>query len=83
MAGAGAWLLASANHTPRPPHRCRCGSSFEVAVVSGKFTGLRLLARHKLVNAALQEVMPAIHALSIKRVWTPEQAAAADAPTAS
>lgn len=54
-----------------------CGQSFEVAVVSPQFEGKRLLERHKLVNAALAEEMKSIHALSIKKCWTPQQAAEA------
>lgn len=50
-----------------------CGSAFTVAVVSPKFEGLKLLDRHKLVNSALEEELKAIHALSIKRCWTPAQ----------
>mmetsp|Transcript_34936 Transcript_34936/g.82856 ORF Transcript_34936/g.82856 Transcript_34936/m.82856 type:complete len:86 (+) Transcript_34936:105-362(+) len=53
-----------------------CGSSFDVAVVSSKFEGKPLIARHRLVNDALKEEMPSIHALSIKKAITPEQHAA-------
>ncbi|KAK9807727.1 hypothetical protein WJX72_007244 [[Myrmecia] bisecta] len=52
-----------------------CGASFEVAVVSDQFEGKKLLDRHKLVNAALAEEMKSIHALSIKKCWTPAQQA--------
>ncbi|RMZ52290.1 hypothetical protein APUTEX25_001680 [Auxenochlorella protothecoides] len=55
----------------------RCGTGFEVQVVAQAFEGKRLLERHKLVNAALKDIMPNIHALSITRAWTPQQAAAA------
>lgn len=52
-----------------------------MAVVSPAFEGKRLLDRHKLVNAAVGGLMQDIHAFSIKRAWTPEQAAkAASAP---
>lgn len=54
-----------------------CGSSFTVAVVSDQFEGKKLLDRHKLVNAALKEELKDIHALSIKKCWTPDQQAAA------
>ncbi|KAL6784658.1 hypothetical protein ACKKBG_A02685 [Auxenochlorella protothecoides x Auxenochlorella symbiontica] len=54
-----------------------CGTGFEVQVVAQAFEGKRLLERHKLVNAALKDIMPNIHALSITRAWTPQQAAAA------
>lgn len=50
-----------------------CGTSFEVAVVSPQFDGKRLLERHRMVNAALKDLMQDIHALSIKRAWTPAQ----------
>lgn len=51
----------------------KCGTSFEVRVVSAAFAGKRLLERHKLVNAALADLMPSIHALSIKKCKTPEE----------
>lgn len=51
----------------------RCGASFTIEVVSEKFEGKRLLERHRLVNAALEEEMKQIHALSIKKALTPEQ----------
>ncbi|XP_020585277.1 protein BOLA2 [Phalaenopsis equestris] len=50
-----------------------CGASFDVEVVSEKFEGKRLLERHRLVNAALAEQMPHIHALSIKKALVPSQ----------
>ncbi|XP_030543817.1 protein BOLA2 isoform X1 [Rhodamnia argentea] len=50
-----------------------CGASFSVEIVSEQFEGKRLLERHRLVNAALQEEMKQIHALSIKIAMTPEQ----------
>lgn len=51
----------------------RCGASFEVEVVSEKFEGKRLLERHRMVNAALVELMQSIHALSIKKALAPSQ----------
>ena len=49
------------------------GGHFTVLIVSQHFTGKALLQRHRLVYAALQELMPAeIHALSIK-AFTPEE----------
>mmetsp|Transcript_7286 Transcript_7286/g.25161 ORF Transcript_7286/g.25161 Transcript_7286/m.25161 type:complete len:89 (+) Transcript_7286:157-423(+) len=51
----------------------RCGSSYDVAIVSSQFEGKKLLDRHRLVNDALKDEMKEIHALSIKKVWTPEQ----------
>jgi len=54
-----------------------CGSSFEVSIVSAQFQGKAPLARHRLVNKALGSLMDEkIHALSIKSLKTPEQAAA-------
>jgi BolA family transcriptional regulator, general stress-responsive regulator len=39
---------------------------FRVRIVSERFRGLSMLARHRLVYAAVQSMMPAeIHALSI------------------
>jgi stress-induced morphogen len=37
--------------------RSGCGNSFEVAVVSKQFQGKPVLARHRLVHAALAGVM--------------------------
>lgn len=50
-----------------------CGASFVVEIVSEQFEGKRLLERHRMVNAALEEEMKQIHALSIKKAVTPEQ----------
>ena len=49
-----------------------CGGKFDVVVVSGQFSGKPLLARHRLVQAALQEELKTIHAFSQKTL-TPEQ----------
>lgn len=43
-------------------------------IVSAAFEGKRLLQRHQAVNAAMAPLMGGIHALSIKKVQTPEQA---------
>lgn len=51
----------------------RCGASFEIEIVSEEFEGKRLLDRHRMVNAALEEEMKDIHALSIKKALTPVQ----------
>jgi stress-induced morphogen len=48
-----------------------------VGVVSNKFQGKAVLARHRLVHGALDAVMKDIHALSITSAKTPEQAAQA------
>ncbi|XP_009112150.1 protein BOLA2 [Brassica rapa] len=50
-----------------------CGASFAVEIVSEEFEGKRLLERHRMVNAALEEEMKEIHALSIKKAQTPQQ----------
>ncbi|KAF8091224.1 hypothetical protein N665_0451s0037 [Sinapis alba] len=50
-----------------------CGASFAVEIVSEEFEGKRLLERHRTVNAALEEEMKEIHALSIKKAQTPQQ----------
>ncbi|MFO1430868.1 MAG: BolA family protein [Candidatus Competibacteraceae bacterium] len=56
------------------------GGHFTVMIVSRQFTGKALLQRHRLVYAALQDLMPTqIHALSIK-AYTPEEF---EAPTTS
>ena len=49
------------------------GGHFEVVVVAQNFSGLNMLARHRLVYDALGEAMRnEIHALSIK-AYTPEE----------
>ncbi|KAK8586713.1 hypothetical protein V6N13_085737 [Hibiscus sabdariffa] len=50
-----------------------CGASFLIEIVSEQFEGKRLLERHRIVNAALEEEMKEIHALSIRKALTPEQ----------
>jgi BolA protein len=46
---------------------------FKVRIVSNKFNGLLPLARHRLVYAAVDSLMPAeIHALSIQAIATDE-----------
>ena len=42
-------------------------------VVSEQFAGKRALQRHRLVNGALKEELEEIHALSIKKTYTPEE----------
>ena len=49
-----------------------CGQKFQVHAVSSKFEGVKLLARQRMVNDALKEIMPKIHALQMKCL-TPEQ----------
>jgi BolA protein len=53
-------------------HSCDGGYKLDVVVVSESFVGVPLLKRHRLVNEALADLMPRIHALTIK-AWTPEQ----------
>ncbi|KAL0818569.1 hypothetical protein ABMA28_009008 [Loxostege sticticalis] len=43
-----------------------CGAKFSVLVVSDKFQGKPLLARHRLVNSVLQEELKTIHAFTQK-----------------
>ena len=53
----------------------RNGGHYSLHIVSGKFTGLRTLARHRLVYHCLGDLMNTeIHALSIS-AQTPEEAA--------
>ena len=55
-----------------------CGGKFECVIVSKKFEGKPLLARHRLVNEVLAEELKTIHAFSQKTL-TPEQWAAKQA----
>jgi stress-induced morphogen len=48
------------------------GAKLDLLVVSSKFEGKPPLARHRLVNTALSDLMNDIHALTIK-AWTPAQ----------
>lgn len=70
-------------HTDRPPTG-DCGKSFEAVIVSPLFEGdapksagaprkpLNTLKRHRLVNGALREELPLIHAWSIS-CFTPAE----------
>lgn len=50
------------------------GGHYSVRVVSAQFTNLSLLARHRLVYQAVNDLIPAvIHALSIKALAPEEQ----------
>jgi len=49
-----------------------CGGKFGAVIVSSKFEGKPLLARHRLVNSVLEEEMKSIHAFTQKTL-TPEQ----------
>lgn len=51
------------------------GSHFGVRIVSGRFTGLSRVARHRLVYDALRDLIPrGIHALAIDAKSPEEQA---------
>ena len=50
-----------------------CGSAIEVELVWPGFAGKARLARHRTVTGALADLMPSIHALSIKKTATPEE----------
>lgn len=46
---------------------------FDLTIVSGKFSGMNTVGRHRLIYDALSGMMPAeIHALSIK-AYSPEE----------
>jgi len=49
-----------------------CGGKFDAIIVSSKFEGKALLARHRLVNSVLEEELKTIHAFTQKTL-TPEQ----------
>jgi len=49
-----------------------CGGKFDALIVSNKFEGKALLARHRLVNSVLEEELKTIHAFTQKTL-TPEQ----------
>ncbi|KAG5518144.1 hypothetical protein PMAC_003330 [Pneumocystis sp. 'macacae'] len=49
-----------------------CGNAFRCQVVSERFCNMNLLARHRLVNAALKEEINKLHAFS-QEDYTPEE----------
>jgi BolA protein len=51
---------------------CDGNAMLELVVVSPRFDGVPLLQRHRMVNDCLKDLMPKIHALTIK-AWSPEQ----------
>ena len=56
-------------------HRVAPGaeSHFKLVIVSAQFAGLRLLARHRLINALLaDELSQGVHALAL-HTYTPEE----------
>lgn len=48
-----------------------CGQSFQIQIVSETFVGLRVVQRHRVVHAALAQLLPHVHALQLK-CYTPE-----------
>lgn len=64
-------------------HRVAPGSEshFKVVVVSERFSGLRLLARHRLVNQLLAEALAGgVHALALHTYTPAEWAGRGEAP---
>ena len=55
-------------------------SHFKVTLVSERFEGEKLIARHRLVNGALKEVLETIHALALHTFTPTEWAARGQAP---
>ncbi|MCG9125281.1 BolA family transcriptional regulator [Laribacter hongkongensis] len=50
------------------------GSHYELTIVSPHFEGLRLIERHRLVNALVADLIPQqIHALSLKAIAPSER----------
>ena len=49
-----------------------CGGKFSAVIVSTQFEGKALLARHRLVNSALEQELKTIHAFS-QKTFTPDQ----------
>ncbi|KAG4304652.1 hypothetical protein PORY_002045 [Pneumocystis oryctolagi] len=49
-----------------------CGNAFRCQVVSEKFANMNILARHRLVNAALKEEINNLHSFS-QEDYTPEE----------
>ncbi len=70
----------SATHAGHAGARESGGGHFEVMVVSDAFEGRSTIARHRMIYAAVSDLIPArIHALSI-RAYTPREAAGAGTP---
>ena len=67
-------LLTSlqADHVQVTDESDGCGGKFSAVIVSSQFEGKALLARHRLVNSALEEELKTIHAFS-QKTFTPEQ----------
>ena len=50
------------------------GGHYELTIVSPQFEGLRLIERHRLVNALVADLIPQqIHALSLKAIAPSER----------
>lgn len=49
-----------------------CGAKFNCLIVSEEFNGKAMLERHRMVHAALGDMMDSIHALTMK-TYTKEQ----------
>lgn len=49
-----------------------CSTAFDVIVVSDDFKGKRLLQRHRLINDAIADIMPDIHAFTQKTMTIEE-----------
>ena len=62
----------SAEHVEVVDQSDGCGGKFAALIVSSQFEGKALLARHRLVNAALEEELKTIHAFS-QKTFTPDQ----------
>jgi len=62
----------SAEHVEVVDQSDGCGGKFAALIVSTQFEGKALLARHRLVNSALEEELKTIHAFS-QKTFTPEQ----------
>lgn len=56
-----------------------CGAAFHAYVVSSQFSGKKLLERHRLVNGAMADEMPKIHAFTMQCL-TPEEWEAKNRP---
>ncbi len=58
-----------------PDAGAKDGGHFTVRIVSAAFTGKTLIQRHRLIHAALADLMHReIHALSISKAKTPDEA---------
>jgi len=42
-----------------------CGSKFEITIVSAVFSGLKIIAQHRLVHKAIEEERKHIHAITL------------------